>query len=216
MTISPTVAAVVSAPAVMDAWFELSKLRISVWNVTSWSSLSRSGPVRTQSTTSLMLALSCDAEVGDAGHEGAHDKGQHAAEQGQPADEDEGGRHPSRHPAGLQPVHGGGQEGGQQQRDGDGNHDRRDVGDRPADGVERSDHDEQPPPQRGPDPQYPGYVRVVGRFGALPPVIECTRLRWPERRVRRSGHHSRCSLAGRHPASVRQCAPRPPIASHVR
>ena len=73
-----------------------------------------------------------------------------------------------------------------------------------ADDVERSDHDEQPPPQRGADPQYAGYhVRASSAGSArCRPLRVHEGLRWPQRRARRSGDHSRCSLAGRHRASV--------------
>ena len=64
VSVSPTVAAVVSAPAVIDDWFALSVLRTSVWKLLSWLSLRFSGPLRSQFAMSLMLAVSWEPSSG--------------------------------------------------------------------------------------------------------------------------------------------------------
>jgi hypothetical protein len=64
VSVSAAVAAVVSAPAVIDAWFALSVLSISAWKRLSWVSLNFRGPVRSQPAMSLMLAVSCVARSG--------------------------------------------------------------------------------------------------------------------------------------------------------
>ncbi len=56
MTISPRVAAVVRAPAVIEAWLALSVSRASAWKRLNWLSLMPSGPYCSHLAMSLMLA----------------------------------------------------------------------------------------------------------------------------------------------------------------
>ena len=104
----------------------------------------------------------------------------------------------------LHPVHGRGEQRGQQQGDRDRDDDGRQVRPTIAEHVERGDHDEQPPAQGGGDPQDARYDVGDVTSSRAPAAGDAAHagLRRSQGRARCRGRPHGCSLTGRHRASA--------------